>query len=144
MFDADDRRGMINNIFRRINPKAQEFLEKGMRFEDLMRANVAEGRMMEAIGREEAFIRERLEQHRHPKGSILRQFSNGKWYLLKETRTPEGGIVLTFTDITEIKQAEKVLSETEAVRHSEERLRTRFETRPVGIALVPLETHKRL
>ena len=107
LFDADDRLVAANKFFRQINPKAQEFLDKGGKFEDLLRANVAEGLIMEAIGREEDFIRERIEQHQNPKGPIIRQYNDGKWFLLKEVRTPEGGIALTFIDITEVKQAEE-------------------------------------
>jgi signal transduction histidine kinase len=107
LFDADDRLVAYNDVFRKINPMAQEFLEKGMTFEDVLRANVAKGRMMEGIGREEAFIRERIEQHRNPKSPIIRQRDDGTWFILKEARTPEGGIALTFTDITELKQAEE-------------------------------------
>jgi len=125
LFDVDDRLVMVNDVYRRINPKAQEFMDRGMGFEDLIRANVAEGRVMEALGREEEFIRERLEQHRNPGSPIIRQFADGKWYIIKENRTPEGGIALTFTDITELQ--------------SEKEARGRFsqavETVPVGIAL---------
>ena len=106
LLDAEDRLVAINDVYREINPQAQEFLDKGMRFEDVIRANVAEGRMVEALGREEEFIRERLEQHRNPGPPILRQYNDGKWYIIKETRTPDGGIAITFSDITERKRAE--------------------------------------
>ncbi|MDP6573719.1 MAG: PAS domain S-box protein, partial [Rhodospirillales bacterium] len=113
LFDADDRIVMINDVYRRINPRAQEFLDSGMRFEDLIRANVERGWMVEARGREEEFIRERVEQHRNPGPPIIRQFGDGKWYILKETQTPEGGIALTFIDITERKLAEDELKASE-------------------------------
>ncbi|MEE8283745.1 MAG: transporter substrate-binding domain-containing protein, partial [Alphaproteobacteria bacterium] len=88
LFDADDRLVMINSPYQEIHPQAQEFLDKGLRFEDVIRANVAAGRMVEALGREEEFIRERLEQHRNPGPPILRQYNDGMWYIIKETRTP--------------------------------------------------------
>ncbi len=81
--------------------------------EDLLRANVKRGMIVEAAGREEEFIRERVQQHRNPKGPVLRRFANGVWYLIKETRTPEGGIALTFIDITELKRAEEKLRASE-------------------------------
>ena len=52
-----------------------------------------------------------MQQHRNPKGSILRQIADGSWYIIKETRTPEGGTALTFIDITKQKQIE------EQIRH---------------------------
>ena len=90
LFDAEDRLVMVNDVYRQINPAAQEYLERGMHYEDLIRANIKSSRIVEAIGREEAFIKDRLRKHRNPKGPIIRQFSDGQWYILKETRTPEG------------------------------------------------------
>ena len=109
LFDAEDRIVAMNDIFLQINPEAQEFLEKGLRFEDLIRHNVKKGRIVDAIGREEQFISERMEQHRNPGPRILRHHSEGRWEILKETRTPEGGIALTFFDITDLKRAEEDL-----------------------------------
>ena len=60
LFDKDDRLVIANDVYRRINPLAQEFLERRMSFEDLLRANVERGWIVEAIGREEEFIRERM------------------------------------------------------------------------------------
>ena len=100
-----------------------------MRFEDLIRSNVKEGRIVEALGREEEFIRERLEQHRNPKSPIIRRLSDGNWYILKETRTPEGGIALTFVDITDLKNAES------ALRDSEKQFRTVVDSSPNAVSL---------
>ncbi|HIM26062.1 MAG TPA: PAS domain S-box protein [Rhodospirillales bacterium] len=114
LYDADDRLVVINDVYRRISPRAQEFLEKGTQFEDLLRTNVKRGWVIEAVGSEEEFIRERLEQHRNPGDPIIRQHSDGKWCIIKETRTPEGGLAITFTDITEFKRAEVALKASEA------------------------------
>ncbi|MDP6773600.1 MAG: PAS-domain containing protein, partial [Rhodospirillales bacterium] len=147
LFDADDRLVEVNDVYRRINPKAEAYLKRGMRFEDLIRANVERGWMVEALDREEKFIRERMERHRNPKGSIIRQFSDGKWYILEETRTPEGGIALTFTDITEQKQAEEALREAHdqlelrVVERTSELTHTIAELRRTETAL--LESEKR-
>ncbi|MDA1089209.1 MAG: PAS-domain containing protein [Proteobacteria bacterium] len=109
LFDAEDRLVALNDEYRRNNPAAQKFFESGGTFEDIFRANVERGVMVEAIGREEEFIQERLQQHQNPSGPFLRQFTDGNWFMLSEVRTPEGGIALSFIDITEIKQAEAAL-----------------------------------
>jgi len=91
LFDSDDRLVLFNDTYRQLNPLAPEALEKGMTFEELIRANIKRGVLTEAKGREEEFVRDRLEAHRNPGGAILRNFKGGRSYLLKETRTPEGG-----------------------------------------------------
>ena len=135
LYDADDRIVMVNDVYRRINPKAGEFLEKSMRFEDALRVNIERGRIPEAIGREEEFIRERLEQHRNPKGPILRQTDDGSWHIIKETRTPEGGIAFTFTDITELRQTEEALRKNEAL------LRAVIDYSPAKIHIKDVDGH---
>ncbi|MFQ5765766.1 MAG: PAS-domain containing protein, partial [Rhodospirillales bacterium] len=112
LFDATDRLVAINDKYRRVNPAAQEILEKGGTFEDLIRANMKRGVLVEAIGREEAFLAERLERHRNPGEPIIRRMTDGRWFMLSEARTPEGGIALSFIDITDLKRAEEASRES--------------------------------
>ena len=112
LFDADDRLVALNDEYLRVSPAAGEILEKGGTFEDTIKANMARGVLVEAIGREEAFLEERLEQHKNPKGPIIRRFTDGSWYMISEVKTPEGGTALSFIDITELKEAEEALKES--------------------------------
>jgi PAS domain S-box-containing protein len=112
LYDADDRLVAMNEEYRRTSPAATEIMERGGTFEDVIRANVARGVIVEAKGHDEAFIQERLEQHRNPKGPIIRRFVDGSWYMINEVRTPEGGIALSFIDITKLKNAEEALRES--------------------------------
>jgi len=126
LFDHEDRLVAMNDEYDRINPDARDIMNSGGTFEDLIRANVNRGMMVEAIGREEEFIRERLEEHRSPGPPILRQFSDGHWYNLKETRTPDGGVALTFSDITELKRIEGNLQGAVAESEFANRTKTEF------------------
>ena len=122
LFDGEDRLVAMNEEYGLINPAAWGIMERGGTFEELLKANVELGRLNDAKGREEAFIRERLELHRNPKGSILRQLSDGTWHIIKETQTPEGGVAITFTDITELKRVDlarqQALAEAEQANHA--------------------------
>jgi PAS domain S-box-containing protein len=113
LFDADDRLVALNEKYRRVNPEAHAIMERGGTYEDVLRANIARGVLVEAIGREEDFIRERLIRHRNPKGTIIRRFTDGSWYLIREVRTPEGGTALSFIEITDLLQAEEALKQSE-------------------------------
>ncbi len=126
LFDKNDRIIAVNEVYRGINPRAQEYLDKGLTFEDLIRANVKRGWMIDADDENEAFVRNRLEQHRNPGPPIVRQFSDGRFYLLRETRTPEGGIALTFVDISELKRVEEQLNNALAVAERANNAKSEF------------------
>jgi PAS domain S-box-containing protein len=66
---------------------------------------------------------------------IVRQLADGTWYIINEARTPDGGIAVTQTDITELKDAEK------ALREGEERLKAIIDTVPALINLKDTEGH---
>ncbi len=117
LFDADDKLVALNDEYRRVSQGAQEVMERGGTFEDVIRANVESGMIPAAKGRKKAFIKERLEQHRNPKGPIIRELRDGTWFMIEEAKTPEGGTALSFIDITELKKAE------EALRNSRKRFK---------------------
>ncbi len=118
LFDADDRLVVINEAYKRLNPVAQKVLDHGGCYEDLLRANVERGALREAIGREEAFIRERLEAHRDPKGPLIRTFHDGRTFLVRERRTLENMTTLSFIDITDRMIAERVLRDKQELLES--------------------------
>ena len=111
LYDREDRLVICNDKYREVYA-ASAPIEAGMTFEQLLRRGVERGQYQEAIGREEAFIRERLEQHRNPPGiPIEQELGNGRWLRILERRTRDGGIVGIRTDITELKRREAALSE---------------------------------
>ena len=144
LFGPDDRLVMCNKGYREINEAIVETTTPGTLFEDHLRVMVEKGLAPEAVGREEEWLRERMERHRNPKGPFELRRQDGIWLLIHDQRMPDGSTATISTDITERKQAEEILHETEAIRRSEERLRTIFETSPVGIAIVSVENNKRL
>ena len=129
LYDSADRLVAINDVYRRMTPIGEKHRFFGMRFEEVIRVLVEKGIIADAVGREEEFIRERIEQHRNPKGAILRRHSDGRWYMIKETRTPEGGTAVTYSDITELKNTEKALLE------SREQLRAVIDNLPSAVTL---------
>jgi len=115
LFDADDRLVAFNDRYRELRPASQKTRDRGGTFEDMVREHVRLGLIPEAIGREEAFIRERMEQHRNFKEPIVRRFVDGRWHLINEARTPEGGTALSIIDVTDLKRAEEALRKSEAL-----------------------------
>jgi PAS domain S-box-containing protein len=110
LWDADDRLVLRNEAVSRTDTDKGEMLVPGVRFAEVMAQRVKQGRIPQARGREEAYIRERLALHQNPSGETIEQeFEDGRWVSLRERRTRDGGIVSVRTDITELKRREAEL-----------------------------------
>ncbi len=113
LFDAEDRIVIANQAWRELNKEIIEFTRPGCRFEDHLRQALAKGLIREAVGREEAWLRERMERHRNPTGPFDLERQNGRWIRVYEQRLPDDGTILIISDITESKRVEAALRESE-------------------------------
>ncbi len=92
-----------------MNPELAPNIRAGMTFEEMLRENVENNRILPALGREEAYVQERLATHRNPHKPILSKRSDGRWLLLKEERAEDGSTFLINTDLTLIREREEEL-----------------------------------
>ena len=113
IFDADDRLIYCNLQYQKYWPGFEDLLIPGTRFEDIARAGAERGLFEDAVGRVEDWTRERVAQHRAAEGLVELHLADGRWDQAVDRRTREGGIVCIRTDITERKQAEWALRESE-------------------------------
>lgn len=136
VFDADDRLMVCNRDFLRLYGPIADCLLPGRTFEETLRLAVERRLVPEAAGREEAFIAERLQAHRHPAGPIVRQMGDGRWRRITETRLPDGGLLAFSIDITELVQRNEALDAAgKAIEAAASRLRDAIEALPEGFAL---------
>ena len=63
---------------------------------------------------EDAWVRVRLDRHRNPGPTHIQRYSNGRWVMVSERRTQDGGTVAVYSDITEVKQRQEDLAEKTA------------------------------
>ncbi len=107
-FDKDDRLELFNEKFRKVNANVDDILDKKPTFEEFFRARTERGGFPDALGREEEWIRNRIESHRNPGRPMEFRHKKGKWTEVTECRMSDGGTLSILTDISERKHAESM------------------------------------
>ncbi len=104
MWDDEDRLITCNNRFRQLYAKSAAAIFPGAHFDDILRFGVENGQYPQAGADTEAFLEDIRSWHRATSGSIERLLPDGRWLMISERRTTNGGIVGIRTDITELKK----------------------------------------
>lgn len=112
LHDADDRLVVANSKYRQLNQQVAEHIVPGVSFEEHVGAIVRAGLIPEALGNEEAWIRERVARHRNPSGTFELSRQNGRHYLIQEHRLPDGSTASFAVDITHRREMEEALRES--------------------------------
>jgi len=108
LYDIDDRLVLYNSRYIKyeICPPGMEPL--GRTFEEIARS-LATSSVAPVAGKEdpEKWLRHRLKRHRNPPPDPIEvEITTGRWLRVSERRTPDGGYVGTWSDITRLKNAE--------------------------------------
>ena len=112
LYDSDDRLVICNTRYQELlRPEVGHAIEPGTKFEDIVRAAVGEGLIADAEGRVEDWLAQRLARHRDPGEPHLQHRNDGRWILISERKTEDGGTVAVYADITDLKQREEDLAE---------------------------------
>jgi len=104
--DSDGRYILWNEQYADIYRRSADLFQPGVKFEDALRVGVARGDYPDACGREEAWIRERIDRLNNPAGRHEQVLADGRCILIEERRTSDGGTIGIRVDITEMKQRE--------------------------------------
>jgi PAS domain-containing protein len=112
-WDTDDRLVAFNNTYRSlVYPNQQDEVRLGRKFEELARAyygqpaNVPPGRTTDDM------VAERLKRHA-AQSTSFEYHSNKRWFRVAERRTPDGGAVGVYIDVTEERRNELMAREGE-------------------------------
>jgi PAS domain S-box-containing protein len=127
--DAEDRFVMVNRAFLKMSGVIAEFAQPGWTYEQYLRAGIAAGNIVAAIGREDAWLAERMELRRKASQQMELHLSTGQWLLLRDQKLADGGTITWGLDISDRKRAEEALATSEA------RFRAVFERSNAGIAM---------
>ena len=112
LFDAEDRLALFNARYIAFWPGMSDRVHVGMSFADIVRLAVERRAVIDAYRDPEHWVERRMRQHADPRGPSVHALSDGRWLQVNEKRTPEGGIVCVYTDITDLKRREMAQRET--------------------------------
>ena len=110
LYDAEDRLIVCNSRYKELFPSQKNVVVSGTPFEAIVREPAEHGLIPEAVGRVNEWLAERVQRHKHPAGPHLQHRNDGSYIRISEQPTAGGGVVATYTDITELKQREAQLA----------------------------------
>src|SRR5262245_41703198 len=111
-YDGEDRLVICNSNYRNLlYPGLDLDFAAGTPFETIARRAAGRGYVKDAEGRVEEWVAERMRQHCNPGEPQVQRRSGGRFVMVSERRTEDGGTVAVYSDITELKQREQDLTE---------------------------------
>ncbi len=116
--DAEGRYILWNQRYAELYHRSADLFRPGAKLIDTLREGVARGDYPEAVGDEEAWLAGRAAKLAEADGARQEQrLSDGRWLLVEERRTSDGGVIGLRVDITEMKQQAAALAQ--ALAHAE-------------------------
>jgi len=110
-YDPDDRLVLCNTRYKKLlYPNTDIDIEPGTAFETIIRGAAENGHIVDAEGRIDEWIADRLAFHHESGEPRIQQRSGGQWILITERKTGDGGTVAIYSDITDLKQHEEELT----------------------------------
>ncbi|MDW8314894.1 MAG: response regulator [Rhodovarius sp.] len=103
MFDAADRLVICNESYRKMYAVSAPFIYEGAHFDDIIREGAKRGQYPQLEGDIEAFIADLRQKRRSGVMALERLLPDGRWVLITERPTRDGGTVGIRTDITALK-----------------------------------------
>jgi PAS domain S-box-containing protein len=113
IYDSQDRLVICNDAYRRMYHESADLLVPGARLEDILRDGLAKGRYPGVHGVDEAWLAERMRQHRAAQGTIEQHLGDGSWVLSTDRRLSNGGLVGLRVNISALKTAQAALLDSE-------------------------------
>ena len=142
LYDPEDRLVMCNQRHRDIYPESAVMMEAGRSFEEIVRY-AAENGQYATIGHSvDAWVAERVAQHRQPFSRLTQQLADGRTLRIVERRMADGHTVGFRVDITELVRAtaDAKQSSQDASR-ALARLQAIYDILPVGLTVTDPQGH---
>jgi len=118
LYDADDRLVICNSVMKsRFSPDADTIVP-GRTFEEILRRRLADGRLPSTESLGEDWVAQRLREHHSGTTAREMRMDGDRTYRVVERRTIDDGVVTILSDITELKEREQRLRESQDILRS--------------------------
>ncbi len=125
--DAEGRYILWNKRYAEMYHRSADLFRPGAKLSDTLMTGVARGDYPDAIGREEAWLAARLDKLTNPSGERHEQrLADGRWLMIEERRTSDGGVIGLRVDITAMKQQAAALEDALHRAEAASRAKTEF------------------
>ena len=105
LYDVNDRLVYFNEQYSNLYSGSAPAIVVGNTFENIIRYGAENGQYVDALGRVEDWVAERLAIHQAANTDIIQHLANGVILRIRERRTSTGYIVGFRTDITELMES---------------------------------------
>ena len=109
LLDAQGRYILFNGKFLELHDTFADKIAVGRSFADSLRAGVERGHYLDAIGREQQWLDERLDGNKPDSHSTEMHLRGDRWVRIDKCRTADGGSIAVCIDITDQKRREEIL-----------------------------------
>ncbi|WP_424812807.1 ATP-binding protein [Roseococcus sp. YIM B11640] len=140
VFGPDDRLVICNERFREMYALTAPFLKEGASYRDIMREGALRGQFPQIEGSVDEFIDEMSRWRRSKSPPIERLLPDGRWLLVTERMTPDGGTIGIRTDITALKHANEELAQARDAAQAEDEAKGLFLARMSHELRTPLNS----
>ncbi len=123
LFDADDRLVLANRRYGEMYPDAAV---PNRTFEEMLHVLVERGIAERNNVSPEEWMAQRMQRHRRAEGFFEQKYADGRWMRISERKTPDGGTVGVFADITELKQRQAELEAATEQADSANKAKSQF------------------
>jgi signal transduction histidine kinase/ActR/RegA family two-component response regulator len=125
--DSELRYILWNKAYGEIYHRSSDLFREGRPLAETLRIGVERGDYPAAIGREDAWLAERLALLANPTGERHeQQIRDGRWVLIEERRTGDGGVIGLRVDITDLKQQAAALQDALSRAEAASRAKAEF------------------
>jgi signal transduction histidine kinase/DNA-binding response OmpR family regulator len=126
LYDKEDRIVVCNDRVHEIYPPIADLFRPGMSFREILEIGVARQLIDLAGHTAEEWIAERMRQHAAPYSVAEYTYQDNRWVRISERKTQDGGTVVVYTDITELKHRQIELEQAREQAEQANKAKSQF------------------